>query len=363
MSSSNPYSKELQIACLAVQRATLLTKILLEAVDKGAIDKFDSTPVTIADFAAQALIIGSMHRAFPDDDFVGEESADSLREDPELLDRVWQLVSTTRLEDPESEALLATPSTKEEMVDLIDLGVKGKCERQGRSWVLDPVDGTATFMRGQQYAVCLALVEDGEQKVGVLGCPNLNLEKGTVSEDVVDRDGYGLMLSAVTGQGAYIRPMGRGALAPATPIPKIRVVGTESDDDLSGLRFVDCAAAKSSDFEKHAQFASRIGAPWPPRADLWSAQMRYVAMAVGGCNALIKIPKKKQYRSNVWDHAGGMLIFEECGGKITDLEGNPVDCGLGRVLADTYGMVAAPEGAHARVLDALQRFSKETGAW
>ncbi|KAL2215753.1 myo-inositol-1-monophosphatase [Thermoascus aurantiacus ATCC 26904] len=356
MDLSSPYSKELQLACLAVQRAALLTRTLLESVDKGAIDKLDSTPVTLADFAAQALIIGALRRHFAGDDFVGEESADKLREDPALLDRVWQLLCSTRLEDPESEVLLASPATKEELIDLIDLGVKGKCERQGRAWVLDPVDGTATFMRGQQYAVCLALVENGQQKIGVLGCPNLNLESGIVSEDIVDRDGYGLMLFAVAGQGAFIRPMGRGALAPASPIPKIRDI-----KDLSELRFVDCAAAKSSDIEKHKQFAARVGAPWPPRADLWSAQMRYVAMAVGGCNALIKIPRNKEYRSNIWDHAGGMLIVEECGGKITDLDGNPVECCLGRTLAGAYGMVAAPEGAHARVLDAVQSFMKEMG--
>ncbi|KAL1962617.1 hypothetical protein VTN77DRAFT_9331 [Rasamsonia byssochlamydoides] len=354
----SPYAKELEIACLAVQRAALLTKTIIAAVDKGAMDKSDNTPVTIADFASQALIISAIHHAFPADTFVGEESAATLRQDPELLERVWELVSSTKLDDLDSEALLASPPTREAMLDTIDLGGKGDGCSSKRMWVLDPVDGTATFMRGQQYAVCLALIEDGQQKVGVLGCPNLRIDStttttttGQVHEDIVDKDGYGLMLSAVAGQGAFLRPLGRGALAPAQPIPPRH---RDAAIELSDLRFVDCKAAKSTDFDKHGVLASQFGAPWPPDTDLWSSQMRYVAIAVGGCNALIKIPRKKSYRSSLWDHAGGMLIAQEVGCTITDLDGKPIDCGLGRTLEGAYGMVVAPEKVHSQVLRAAQ---------
>lgn len=47
----------------------------------------------------------------------------------------------------------------------------------GRYWVLDPVDGTLGFVRGDQYAVALALIEDGKVVLGVLGCPNYPLKK------------------------------------------------------------------------------------------------------------------------------------------------------------------------------------------
>lgn len=52
----------------------------------------------------------------------------------------------------------------------------GRCNSTGgpggRHWVLDPVDGTLGFVRGDQYAVALALIEDGKVVLGVLGCPN-----------------------------------------------------------------------------------------------------------------------------------------------------------------------------------------------
>ncbi|KAE8676988.1 PAP-specific phosphatase HAL2-like [Hibiscus syriacus] len=47
----------------------------------------------------------------------------------------------------------------------------------GRHWVLDPVDGTLGFIRGDQYAVALALIEDGKLVLGVLGCPNYPMKK------------------------------------------------------------------------------------------------------------------------------------------------------------------------------------------
>jgi hypothetical protein len=53
-----------------------------------------------------------------------------------------------------------------------------------------------------------------------LGCPNLYLETGRVSETSVDGEGFGYMLSAVMGEGAVIRPMGKGTLQPARRIER-----------------------------------------------------------------------------------------------------------------------------------------------
>ncbi|KAL4803960.1 hypothetical protein BDV18DRAFT_143574 [Aspergillus unguis] len=352
MDYNGPYAKELQIACLAVQRAALLTKRLIEAeaLGKGSFDKVDDSPVTICDFGAQSLIIAAIHNAFPNDDIVGEEDSKTLQLDPGLLERTWDLVKSTRLSDDESEKLLRAPTSKDEMLRLIDLGALGSCKPKGRTWVLDPVDGTATFMRGQQYGVCLGLVEDGKQKIGITGCPNLNLESGELHEDLSDVDGSGVMVYAVKGEGAWVRPLSSGTLLPATRIePKAQI--TEPKD----IRFVDCKAATSSNFELHARLAESLGAPWPPRTDLWSAQLRYIAIAVGGCNVLIKIPRNSSYRSKMWDHVGGMLIVEELGVTVSDLAGKPVDLTLGRSLDGCEGMIIAPTSIHGRLVEAVKQ--------
>lgn len=377
-------NKDLELACLTVQRASKLTKLVLASVDKGAQDKKDNSPVTIADFAAQALIISAIHHVFPDDGFVGEETSTALRENPELLKRVWGLVSSFSSEhlrkgEGVSEKdlnILSTPSTPEEMLDLIDLGGKGQGGSKGRIWVLDPVDGTATFIQGQQYVVCLALLEDGQQRLGVLGCPNLPVGASQVHEDIVDKEGDGQMVFAIAGHGAFTRPMdfssipptsssssaGGPLLKPAVPLPKIAGSSLKPSD----VRFVDCEASGSTDPQKHALVASKLGASWPAAVNIWSSQMRYIAVAVGagasqereeegkGGNTLIKIPRNESYRSCVWDHAGGMLIAQEVGCVVTDVHGRTVNCGLGRTLADSVGLVVAPASIHSEVLRAVK---------
>jgi len=97
------YEKELEIALLAVQRASILTKSVYSSHSKGTLSKSDSSPVTIGDFGAQALIIASIKHAFPEDEVVGEEDANDLRKNDSLRDLVWDLVQAAKLKDSSAE--------------------------------------------------------------------------------------------------------------------------------------------------------------------------------------------------------------------------------------------------------------------
>jgi 3'(2'), 5'-bisphosphate nucleotidase len=76
------------------------------------------------------------------------------------------------------------------LLGLIDRG--NGSGRSNRFWTCDPVDGTKGFLRGEQYAVCLALLVDGQVKVGVLGCPNLSIDARS-----------GIIFGATEGHGAF----------------------------------------------------------------------------------------------------------------------------------------------------------------
>ena len=60
-------------------------------------------------------------------------------------------------------------------------GSGGGWSRTRRTWVLDPIDGTKGFVRGEQFAVALALLDKGKTALGVLGCPVLPPALGIAS--------------------------------------------------------------------------------------------------------------------------------------------------------------------------------------
>lgn len=151
------YAKELEVAQLAVQRATILTKRVFHERAKGTVSKDDKSPVTIGDFGAQALIISALKANFPEDEIVAEEEAEMMRSDANLKQIVWDLVSSTKLDDAAAEATLGgSIKDVDSMLEIIDKG-NSKGGNKGRIWAIDPIDGTKGFLRGGQYAVCLGL--------------------------------------------------------------------------------------------------------------------------------------------------------------------------------------------------------------
>ncbi|OCL05551.1 carbohydrate phosphatase [Glonium stellatum] len=346
---STLYVKELQTAIRAVHLASLATKRLLPSKDKGSQPKADRSPVTIADYASQALLIAAVHHDFPEDHILGEESAAELRKNQTLCDQVWHLISTTLDQSVDTGAsLYGELKDKDDMFRYIDMGGDELGGVKGRVWMLDPVDGTAAFLSGGQYAVCLALVEDGEQKVGVVGCPNAPFDVAQVKETVVDSDGYGSLLSAVKGHGTFVWKMGVERLGPPRKI---------FHKQPTAIRIVQ-PSNSAYDFGGRRKVADKLGAEWPGTM-LWSSQTRFVALALGEGNAQIAFRKRRDYHSCVWDAAGGVLIFEEAGGRVTDVEGKPLDFRQGRRLEKNSGIVAALSGIHDRVLSVVREVDRE----
>jgi len=335
------YDKELDLALRSIHRASVVTKHVLRSLnnDVSAESKADDSPVTIADFAAQCLIISALHAAFPSDQFLGEESATALRSKESLRSEVWKLVSQVPKDGHFPD--LHVPETVGEMLKLIDLGC-GSQSGQGRVWVMDPVDGTAAFMKGQQYAVCLCLLVDGVQKVGVIGCPNLPVETATsrrkIREEHVDSGGCGLLISAVERCGSYVRPMTFDSLGNARKLNPVI-----SDLDITQLDFVESGPEISSQrMAAHEAVAKKLGAQWPG-TELHSLQMKYMSLALGATDVMVRIPKGRDRFTQIWDHAGGQLIYSETGGVIKDLDGGAIDFSQGRELRGekNFGLVAA----------------------
>ncbi|RSL59658.1 hypothetical protein CEP53_005689 [Fusarium sp. AF-6] len=345
------YTRERHLAELAVLRASILTKRVQSTVHE--ISKDDNSPVTIADFAAQALLIGAIRAAFPNDALLGEEDSAALRADKELREKVYELVSSaTDVLDPLARGCaLPKPGSAQDMLDLIDLG---GCERggnKGRVWIMDPIDGTAAFLKGQRYAVSLALIEDGKEVIGVLGCPNISAEMTRVSEEHVDQK-WGTMLTAVRGRGSTTRIMTQSGLEAARPLSPLKPFSAEN------LHIVDCTASMSSRHDLVAKLADDFNTAFP-NTEVWSSHIRYAALIIGGGDVQFWIPTPQPSKMCIWDHAGSQLIFTELGGRVTDLDGKEVDFGAGRHLNRNRGLVVARGEIHATLLKAMNRILAE----
>ena len=153
------YQVELDTAVIAVQSASFMSrslqKYLLRSMN-NSITKDDNSPVTIADFACQALIIDTLKRHFPNDRFIAEEDSQALREDPRIRDGVLAALRAATF-DGNDDGKTTFYWTEEKLYSIID---EGNCtSTESRVWVLDPIDGTKGFMRGEHYCIALALMQ------------------------------------------------------------------------------------------------------------------------------------------------------------------------------------------------------------
>ena len=89
---------------------------------------------------------------------------------------------------------------------------------------------------------------------------------------------------------------------------------------------------------------------------LMDSQAKYCVLAAGGGDLLFRLLSATQpnYREMIWDQAAGSLVVQEAGGRISDLDGKPLDFTQGRTLARNRGVVASNGRLHEVALRALR---------
>lgn len=325
------FEQELKVALHAVRKASALAYHVSARQNISGLEKEDKSPVTVADFGAQAVIISEVHKAFPDDHIVGEESSAELQANPQLANEVLKLVKEFATDDDrfkgEDEQIIKN------ICESIDLG-SFEGSAKGREWALDPVDGTKGFLRGGQYAVCLALIVDAQVKVGVIGCPNLGPEGG--------------LFYAVKCKGGFWLPIRGSPSAQPTKLAFRKI------SDPSEAQFCESVESGHSALGRQAQIAKLLGITKP--AVRMDSQAKYCELAAGKADVYLRLPIKLSYEEKIWDHAAGSLLITEAGGVITDMYGAPLDFGQGRTLRMNKGVIASNAGLHSRILTILAEY-------
>jgi len=322
------FMQELTVAVTAVRQAAVVCQAVQSQITTESLEKKDRSPVTIADFASQAVVCRALAEAFPADPVVGEEDSSELQEpgNSEFLERVLSELARVGLETDAPTAC-----------SWIDHGGQDSADR---FWTLDPIDGTKGFLRGGQYAISLGLIINGEITVAALGCPNLPIEQDNAESS-------GSLFFAVRGHGAFVIPIGGETFDPASATPVRVTASTEWAD----ARLCESVESGHSSHSRSAQIAESLGIVREPvRLD---SQAKYATVARGEADIYLRLPTRQDYREKIWDHAGGVLVVEEAGGKVTDVTGKPLDFTHGRELAQNRGVVVTNGPFHDAILQAL----------
>ncbi|HET6673080.1 MAG TPA: inositol monophosphatase family protein [Agromyces sp.] len=242
---------------LALELADLADAVSLarfRAVDLDVHTKPDRTPVTEADLAVERRIRDRLAEARPGDGILGEE-----------------------------------------------FGIEGDSTRQ---WIIDPIDGTANFLRGVPvWGTLIALAIDGVPVVGVASSPAMGRRWWAAR-------GAGAWTTATAGElGQTVE----GADAASAGLPgarRLRVSGVERLADAS-LSFQSLAQWRDAGaLDRLLELSQQV---WRDRAygDLWS----YVLLAEG------VIDLTGEFDVKVYDLAALVPIVEEAGGRFTSMTG------------------------------------------
>ena len=77
-------------------------------------------------------------------------------------------------------------------------------------------------------------------------------------------------------------------------------------------------------------------------------------VARGDASIYLRLPVKADYVEKVWDHAAGMRIVTEAGGRVSDVDGQPLDFSRGRRLEGNRGVIVTNDSLHDSVLEAVK---------
>ena len=247
-------------------------------LQKIGADNF-SEPVTAADKISSKIIMSGLAAAFPEDALLSEEEIDDLQD---------------RLSRP-------------------------------RVWIVDPIDGTAGFVkRDGDFCVQIGLVVGARPVLGVVYMPF-----------------HGIINYAVTGQGSW------GAANGSEPTR----LSTSDKSDLSEMCL---AMSRDHPSKRMGRIKEMFGITKVERRG--SVGLKVALIATQECDLYIH----PSPRTKLWDTCAPQVILEEAGGRFTDLFGNEMRYDHAE-LQNQNGILASNGAGHAAAVDRLKPLLEEFG--
>jgi len=314
------------VKTIARMAASICQNIQSELVNPA--QKGGREPVTIADYASQAVIGNALAENFPDDAVLSEERSEEFM----LLLSDQQRALVQRFVTD----ALGGYVFEEQICAWLDYGKQKIAERM---WVIDPIDGTKGFLSGNHYCVAIGLLINGAPVLGVLASPGFH----DVDDEHPDA---GALTYARLGNGAYMEMLYGGDPQP------IQVSRVTDPRQATLLTSVSSGHTDNSFMERVDQMLKR--APDAPIRRL-DSQDKHAMLAAGMGDVVLRIVPDTSYREKLWDHAAGCVIINEAGGRVTDVYGQPLDFTAGTRFENNRGVLMTNRFLHDDFLEAIQK--------
>lgn len=328
---------ELQHALDAVKAAAIFCRRIRQENRIRPLTKADGSPVTNADFGSQALLVERLRAVAANDPIMAEETAEAadFAADNDFTVELLADLKASGADFDSVEALATTINrVRPESGDVADAAWRE------RYWMIDPIDGTKGYLKGGQYAIALALIENGVVRFGALACPEYPLPGSPETK--------GAIFFAARGQGSWAIPLD-GESAP------VRLSVSTGSRPAGPIM---CESLNHSPHGLSGQVATRLGVSENDIRKM-DSQAKYAAVACGDADFYLRLPTSASYREAVWDHAAGAIVVEEAGGRVTDMDGKPLawsdsrDWNANHRFASGRGVVVSAGQTHQPILNAI----------
>lgn len=181
-------------------------------------------------------------------------------------------------------------------------------------WVIDPIDGTINFSRHiEEYCVSIALSHKGKILLAVLYAPAMRQ-----------------LIVAEAGKGAYLND---------------QRITVSSENKLINCLVVTDNSSNIEDRKRNIATLQEL-APQVRHTRIFGSAAWCMGRVAQG-----QIDLYYKYAFNYWDYAAGILIVQEAGGTVTDMDGQPI-------TIDSQNIVATNGPMHHEMLEQINARQK-----
>lgn len=298
----------------------------------------------MADISSQVIINHLLISAFEKVVIIGEE--DSTEISDTLFDKIKNLLSEFEIG---REINLQSKEQVEKILKSNDFDESVK-----RFWTVDPIDGTKGFIRGDQYAICMALIDRETELplISALGCPNLNFSDGNPDTE------RGILMFSIASVGNFVCKLGE-SIEDLVALPKYPLQKDISKAIFAGAFVSSHTNPLEIDGIKD-NFANTI-----PIVHM-DSQCKYGLLALNRAHVYYRRHASRDpcarkdwqcdYIEAIWDNAPGYLFVKEAGGWLTDFAGNDLKFPAEKHFHVVGGIVATmlDRNLHDQVLKIVQ---------